>query len=520
MLDPQLDPATRRALERLDAFEAEQSLLEFARQGWNAVEEGTVFQENWHIEAIADHLEAVADRQIRRLLINLPPRHMKSRLVNVFFPAWVWAQNPDPKGIGHGLTIRPGTWRGPGVKFMHLAYAQDLSTRDSVDCRKLLNSAWFQRNWGHRVSFSSDQNQKTRYQNNSGGHRIATSESGGVTGDGADIIPYDDPHNVKQADSEAVREETTRFRRESLSTRLNDPKTGCFIVVMQRVHERDVTGDILTREGDDWTHLCLPMEFERKHPTPLRTKVIRKSTGKVWTDDRVEGELLWPERFPQEVRDKWTASLGSYAAAGQLQQRPAPREGGLFKKHWFTIVPSAPVSAHNPRVRSWDFAGTAETKNDPDWTVGVRMSRDLATGIIYIEDVVRFRGTPHEVRNSVKRVAGQDGYKTRIRIPKDPGQAGKFQSGQFISDLAGWIAHAELETGSKEMRAEPYAAQIEAGNIVLVKGAWNDAFIDEHLSFPNGSHDDQVDAASGGFRALVTAPSTAVLGRQTTGHGR
>jgi predicted phage terminase large subunit-like protein len=521
-----LPPGTLAPLtedEQYEAWECERDLHTFIKGGWRYVEP-KAFQTNWHIEATCDHLEACANGQITRLLINEPPRHMKSLGANVFFPAWIWAQDPDPEKTsrhragdtqyeGHGYGVLPGKWIGPGVKFMHLSYDSRLSTRDSVKCRRVIESPWYQRRWAHRFSMMPDQNTKTRFDNLSGGHRLATSETGLITGDGGDIITFDDPHNVRQAESDVVRDGTLRFWDEAMPTRLNDPKRGVFIVIMQRVHERDLSGHILAKELG-WTHLCLPASYERKHPYPMKTTVIRKRTGQVWKDPRTEGEPLWKERFDEDTLSDWKIDLGAHAAAGQLQQRPTARAGGLFKRHWFEVVDAIPVNAQWHRVRAWDVAGTEETQNsDPDYTVGVRMCRDPATGTLYIDSVVRERLSPGGVERAIKMTASSDGYGTSVRLPQDPGAAGKFQAYTLATKLQGYTVRIEREENSKENRADPFASQCEIGNVKLLRGAWNEIFIDELCAFNKGAHDDQVDAATAAFRALVLTEQGPLQGK-------
>jgi hypothetical protein len=239
-------PAEDALRDRCDAVRYERSLLDFIGGFWRCIEPKG-FQSNWHIEAICDHLEAVADRQIKRgLLINIPPRHMKSLGANVFFPAWIWAQNPNPTNDpAYSFRVRKDSWRGPGVKFMHLSYDSKLATRDGMKCRQIITSPLYRRLWGHCVRLRPDQNQKTRFDNLAGGHRLSTSEGGVITGEGGDIIIFDDPHNVRAIGgaSDVAREKTLRFWDESMPSRPNDQDNGVFIVKERNLApaaERDI----------------------------------------------------------------------------------------------------------------------------------------------------------------------------------------------------------------------------------------------------------------------------------------
>jgi len=194
--------------------------------------------------------------------------------------------------------------------------------------------------------------------------------------------------------------------------------------------------------------------------------------------------------------------MTSHAAAGQLQQRPTAREGGLFKREWFANpVKFAPEGLQ--LVRSWDLASASDTHADPDFSVGLLMGLHPQTDLLYIIDVIRGRWSPAELENKLKATARWDGEETRIRIPQDPGQAGKFQAAYLAGQLRGYPVSSEREEGDKERRADPFAAQCEHGFVKLVAGDWNQAFVDELCAFPNGAHDDQVDAASAAFRSLL-----------------
>jgi predicted phage terminase large subunit-like protein len=505
--------------EQLDVARYEESLGDFIAAAWHSAGEPQKFQSNWHIDCIADYLMAVARREIKGpgpLIFTLPPRHMKSRGVNVFFPAWVWAQDPDPAGAGHSQLVRPGTLMGPGVKFAHLSYVQRLSNEHSLACRRLIESDWYQQRWGGRVRLNYAQ--IAQFDNFAGGNRRAMSFSS-ITGFGADIIVVDDAHDIENVESDAIREATLRAWDEVLPTRLNDPKAGMFIVIMQRSHERDLIGHILAKEFNGM-HVCLPAEYEGGHPYvflgPRKGWEVPRKTdssfghdggpqlGEIWHDFRHEGDSLWPERFPKPVLEAWAKRMSSHAAAGQLQQRPTAREGGLIKRDWFANpVKAPPDRSQLKKVRAWDMASTAEVKNDPDYTVGLLMGQDTETRILYILDVVRGRWSPADVERKLLACALLDGRDCRIQLAKDPGQAGKFQASYYAGKLQGYTVKIEPEVGSKENRADPFAAQCENGMVKLVEASWNQAFVDELCAFPNAAHDDQVDAASAAFRALV-----------------
>nr|WP_246573772.1 phage terminase large subunit [Chelatococcus asaccharovorans] len=252
-----------------------------------------------------------------------------------------------------------------------------------------------------------------------------------------------------------------------------------------------------------WDHLCLPEVYERTHPHP-----VRSSIG--FTDPRGEGDLLWSDRFTPEAHREREIEFGPYATAGQLQQRPAPREGGLFKKWWFVIQRAAPGGG--VRARRWDLAATEKRpKSDPDWTVGVRMLK-THDGMLWIEDVVRLRGSPLEVEQAILNTARQDGMGVTQWVPQDPGAAGKMVAQRLVRLLQPYPARIaqEGEMGDKIARADPFAGQAEAGNVVLLKADWNHDFIEEFGLFPNGRHDDQVDAASGAFLALNSTGTPAI----------
>ncbi len=448
------------------------TLAGFVREAWPVLEPGAPYIHGWHIDVICDHLEAITNGDITRLLINIPPGTMKSLLAGVFWPAWEWG----PKGL-------------PSMRIIGSSYSEDYAKRDNRRMRDLVTSQWYQDLWGAEVQLVRAG--EMSFANTATGFRQGIPFSR-LTGGRGDRVIIDDPHSVDGADSDAERGATIRTFRESVPTRLINPEKSAILVIMQRLHEQDVSGTILEL-GLDYVHLMLPMEFEpeRRCVTSLGFKDPR----------RREGELLFPERFPRHVVDRDKKAMGSYATAGQFQQRPAPRSGGMFQRGDFEIKDALPGKGKRT-VRAWDFAASKpKPGKSPDWTVGLKMT--LIGDEFFIETVERGQWSAAKVETNLKNTASQDGWKVKIRIPQDPGAAGKSDAATKVKLLKGFSVIVQTVTGDKATRAKPASAQAEAGNIKLLRGPWNEAFLDEVCSFPNGAHDDQVDAMSDALNELA-----------------
>jgi predicted phage terminase large subunit-like protein len=470
---PSTNFTARQHHARIKTERARRHLHEFVQQAWPHVDPDP-FVDGLHLRAICEHLEAVSRGEIRNLVINIPPRHSKSTIVSVMWPAWEWIDRPERR-------------------WLCSSYAQNLSVRDSVKCRRLLLSPWYQERWGANFRLMGDQNAKIRFDNDAGGYRIATSVGGIGTGEGGDLVLVDDPHNVMEAESDLQRQEVLDWWDATMSTRGNNPKTVARVIIAQRVHEADLCGHVLGKGG--YEHLCLPAEYEPAHP-------YRRVTALGFSDPRrVEGELLCPERFGPEEIARIKADLTPLRAAGQLQQRPAPREGAIFKLEWFRSVPERPVQAQ--QVRAWDLAATDGAKND--YTCGVRMSR-TREGLFVIEDVVLGRWTPAERDRVILNTAQKDGPGCAIWIEQEPGSGGIAQVDALLLQLAGYPARGHRSTGDKVTRADPLAAQLEAGNVRLYADLpHRDLYEAQMVTFPAGAHDDAVDASSLAFNQLAAA---------------
>lgn len=453
-----------------------QTLAGFVREAWHVLEPTQPYIHGWHIDAICSHLEAITRGTFlslglsNRVLINIPPGTMKSLLVSVLWPAWEW-----------------GPMAMPGMRYLTTSYSENYVKRDSRRMRDLVQSDWYQALWPEvalvRAGEASFSNTKT-------GFREGVPFKS-MTGGRGDRVIIDDPHSTETAESPAERATTTRIFRESVPSRVNDPERSAIVVIMQRLHEDDVSGQIIKLKLG-YQHLMLPMKFE-----PER----RCHTALGFTDPRSsEGDLLFPERFPPEVLERDQKALTEYAVAGQYQQRPVPREGGLFKREWFEgkIITSAPQGT--VWVRHWDLAATK--KITAARTAGVKIGR-TPDGRFVVGHVATTQDEGAKVRSLIKGTAEVDGREVEISLPQDPGQAGKVQAQDMVAMLAGWKVKAEPETGDKVTRAEPFSSQCEAGNVYIVKGEWNELYLDELCLFPGGSFKDQVDASSGAFARLL-----------------
>ncbi len=443
------------------------SLKEFTKSSWPTIEPGREFHDNWHIDAISEHLQAVVEGDIKRLIINIPPRHMKSISVAVALPAWTWTIQPQKR-------------------FLFASYAASLSVRDSVKCRRLIDSPWYKDHFGETFSLTGDQNQKQRFENDKTGQRIATSVDGALTGEGGDIIVIDDPHNVREAESSAVRVGVLEWWDQAMQSRLNDPKTGAFIIIMQRVHENDLTGHILANEHDDWDHLCLPARYEIGHPTPTQT-----SLG--FTDPRTaEGDLLWPKRIDDITLTKLERSLGTYASAGQLQQRPMPKGGGILRAEWWVPWEGDDLPEIEYVIQSWDTAFSTKEKSSYSarTTWGVFRQHGQMNAIVI--DMWYDRVTYPELR----RIA-QEAY---YDFEPDAVMIEKKASGQsLLQDLriAGIPVIEYMPDRDKEARAHASSALLEDGRIYFPSDKkWAKNLIDICAAFPAGDNDDIVDTCT------------------------
>lgn len=508
---------------------ASRSLRHYMTQAWPVLEPSNKFVHGWAVDAVCEHLEATTTGQIRRLVINIPPGFTKSMSTSVMFPTWVWG----PLGRPH-------------TRFIGTSYAKDLATRDAVRSREIVESDWYQERWD--VTKKKNSWGKEYYENEQTGWRKAASSGSQLTGFRGNYIIVDDPHSVKSAESEKERQTTLYWFSETLPSRLNELANDVIIVIMQRLHERDVSGLILANELG-YEHLMLPMNFEAerrcyianppryfresKHvevyfdkkekayrPIEVWEPQVhapeRPETTFRWEGDprTVDGDLLWPERFPyvavEELKAAFRSVGGTYAEAGQLQQRPTPRGGGMFQKQDFMIMePEEYKTTKGRTARGWDLA--ASEGLGAKYTAGAKGLIDQKSRLV-VADITRFKKMPGAVEAAIEKQAEIDGKRVEQDFPQDPGSAGKSLKHYIAKQLHGYLVRFSPESGDKVTRAAPVAAQGECGNLYLVRGEWNDAFITEACSFPNGEYSDQVDAVSRLYANLLAKKKKRVPG--------
>lgn len=469
------DAAQRVAAQHGDELRAQcADLAGFIKWGWPLLEPGTRYVHNWHIDAVSEHLQAIVAGDLQNLVINIPPGHMKSLLVSVFFPAWWWSLDPTKR-------------------FLSGSYEQALALRDNEKMRALVTSPEYRALWPDGTALVKTGT--SSFMNESRGSREARAFKS-MTGGRGDVVLVDDPHSTETAESDKERKKTVRTFVEGVQNRTNDAATSAIIVIMQRLHAQDVSGAI-TDLGLDYEKLVLPMEFE-----PARRCVTRIG----WKDPRTfEGEILFPGKFPAEVVAK-LKKVGSYAYAGQYQQRPVPREGGLFKREWFEgkFIRQAPPGT--VWWRHWDLAATelSATNTTGARTAGVKMGR-APDGRIIVGHLVVAAKEGGAVKKLIRTTAEADGIGVNISIPQDPGAGGKVVRQDYIAHLSGYNARRLIETGDKVQRATPFSAEAENGNVYLIEGTWNTEYLDELCLFPGGSRKDIADASSGAYSRLIGA---------------
>ena len=419
---------------------------------------GYDWQHARHHQIICDAFARVHAGQCKRLIINIPPRYSKTVLLNNFI-AWT---------LGHA----------PDSEFILTSYSAQLATNNSWQIREMVQQPEYQAIFGD-VQLRGDSSAKHDWRTTAGGIVYSAGAGGAITGMGAGkhrsgpsgFIAVDDPHKPDEARSDVMRQNVIDWFQNTLESRKNSPDTP-IILIMQRLHESDLSGWLLDGgNGEEWEHVCLPAI-------------------------QADGTALWPEKHDIETLRRMEQAA-PYVFAGQYMQRPAPLDGGVFKPGMLQVIDALPAERIT-WVRGWDFGAT----DGGDPTAGAKIGR-LPDGRLIIADMVHGQWGPDERDAVLRNTASQDGHGVRISIPQDPGQAGKTQALYMTRMLQGYRVHTSPESGDKVTRAEPFAAQVNVGNVLMLRGSWNNGLIEEMRMFPNGNHDDRIDACSRAFAELI-----------------
>ena len=414
-----------------------------------------------HHLLVIGELEALASGDHDRLMLLLPPGSAKSTYASLLLPPWFLARNPQASIIATSHTGSLAQRFGRGVRGLIAEHALRLG-----------------------VQLSSTDHAAERFGLVQGGSYFATGVRGPVTGRRADLVIIDDPvKSHREADSAAQRDQLWEWFRSDLVTRLKPG--GRMVLVMTRWHPDDLGGRLL-ESSDTWRVLRLPALAEAEDPL-----------------GRAPGEALWPTWEGRAALERKRSLMGERAFAALFQQSPSISGGRLFQIRRIAVTDDVVVG---PCVRAWDLAASAESG---DWTAGVLLCRGADQGGYQVMDVVRLQGGPEQVEAAIKRTAAVDGREVTIGLPQDPGQAGRAQVSYLTRGLAGFRVASSVESGAKATRAMPMASQANAGNLSLVRGSWNRAFLEELQDFPGGAKDDQVDALSRAFGLLEDVPAPA-----------
>lgn len=454
-------------LDRIEAGLARTSLLDFTRYT------RPDYEVNWHHVLVADALDRVLAGTCRRLMIFEPPQNGKSEQVSRRFPAYA---------LG----------RKPFLRIIACSYSDSLAQDMSRDVQKIMSTAAYAALFPNtRLAEARDVEKRTQGQFDvvgKTGYYIASGIMGSITGKTSDIGLVDDPiKNRAEAESEVFRDRVYEQYTSAFATRQFGSE-GAIVICLTRWHEDDLAGRLLklaasNPEADQWEVISLP--------------AIAETNGKY----RRTGEALWPAKYPLAELSRRRAGLGEYDWAALYQQRPAPSGGGLFKEEWFAdkFVDAAPVIAR--RARGWD---TASTEGGGDYTRGVKIAE--AGGIVYVEDVTGGQWSPATVEAQMKVTSRLDGPLCAQREEKEGGSAGQTVIDARTKTLAGVNYQGVSISGSKVTRSKPFRVQCEAGNVRIVRGAWNAEYIRELCGFPTGKHDDQVDGSSCAYNAVLLEP--------------
>jgi predicted phage terminase large subunit-like protein len=450
------------------------TLNSFVRETWKTLEPVTPLAWNWHLDLICEYLTLIVQGRFKPacgqekegIIFNVPPRTMKSLLISVFFPTWVWTVHPSHR-------------------FMFVSYSEKLSTQHSIFRRRVIESDFYQKRWGTKFTLSRDQNIKSHYENSSRGAMFSTGMQATATGMGGDILIFDDPLNPEQAFSQVEREAVNLRFDTTFRSRINDPATGVKIIVMQRLHELDLTGHVLARESSRWHHVSLPAiaDEDTEWTLPETKKVVTHKAG----------QPLWPQRLSQSFLDSQRVGMGSWAFNGQYQQRPAPLEGGLIKRSWVRFYRHLPEH-FDFIVQSWDCTFSGGSDND------------FVAGQVWARSGGKYYMLPYRTYDRLDFGPTMAAIKScHAKFPRAHAilVEDKANGPAIISELRKEIPGiiAVNPEGGKISRAQATAPLWEAGSIELpdpqlFNCPWIEDYLHNICTFPKAAHDDDMDSTS------------------------
>ena len=495
-----LAQAKKRLREIEDGKVFKQSLYDFLKGAWQYIDPAE-FVGGWHMQAICEHLEAVTRGHIKRLLINIPPRMSKSSIVSVAWPAWTWLQEND------------SYLQGPTVQFLFASYAESLAVRDSIKTRRLIESPWYQKHWGNEFHLVDDQNTKIKFENDFKGYRFCTSVGGTVTGEGGAILAIDDAHKADEVESDTIRQGVLQWYDEVFFTRRNNPRLSAIAVIGQRVHEDDISGHLLGT--GDFTHLMIPMEYEKDRHCVTVLKTNPDGTEITWEDPRTEeGEPLCEGRYGQKEIEEQKKK--PFVWAGQFQQRPAPKGGSIIKGEWWKLWDRPKYPPFEYLLASLDTAYTEKQENDPSaitiWGTFKDDSGNPRVMLVWAwRDWLEFPDLCQKVLD-ICTVDGRKGIK-HPRFPVDriivEAKASGLSIVQELNKMMRWRVPVEpinyakgKHTPDKTNRLYSVQHLFTDGMIWAPDRQFADMVIRECEIFPKGTHDDLVDTLSMGLRYL------------------
>lgn len=471
------------AIDAIDAELGRRKLIHFVRAAWHVVEPATPFVDNWHIGLVCEYLQALMDLEINNLIINIPPRHMKSLLTSVFLPAWSWI-------------------RQPGLRWLTGSYAQPLATRDAVRTRRLLQSPWYRQWYGASFNLAGDQNRKQRFENDRGGARVTFSFNSAFTGEGADVLVVDDPLRAQDADNPAARQRVNETYQQALTTRANDPAAVRRVIIMQRLHQQDLTGMLLHTQPGVYQHLCLPAEYSPALFVPLAGR----------PDPRTQpGELLWPQRMGASQLAQTRQNLGQRAYAGQYLQTPQAEGGNIFKAHWWQGRNRYNPANNQQVVARWISWDTAYKEGDGNDSSAMVVLELLPTYQLRLRHALWGRFAFPRLAREIEEQAGawnQDGLLRGVLVEDKASGISALQT--LAHSAPPWLAArlVAISPGGrgKAQRARQASLWCERGMILLPQPeesvAWLYPFEEWLAMFPGAELNDPADALVQGILHL------------------